>query len=151
MNRLYNKTVKNIECISRAVILDDDGKILLCHAKKAGHFYLPGGHIELNEPAASALSREISEELGISLINFDFIGAFENFYTQDDSEVHEVTLLFNSLEKVSAKNLISKESHIDFSWHSPKDMCNINILPRGFDKVIEKWIEGKKIIWHGFK
>ena len=48
---------------SRAIILDDEGRILICHL--GGVFLLPGGSIEKGETPLEATIREIHEETGM--------------------------------------------------------------------------------------
>ena len=55
-----------IEFIARAVFRKD-GEILLAHKIGESNTFLPGGHIELEEYAKEALSRELAEELGVGL------------------------------------------------------------------------------------
>ena len=44
------------------------GALLLVRVRNNEHWYLPGGKIEHNESAESALQRELREELGIVLV-----------------------------------------------------------------------------------
>ena len=57
---------------SAAVIPRADGSFLIARRPAgkvyAGYWELPGGKIELGEPAAAALTRELHEELGIDVI-----------------------------------------------------------------------------------
>ncbi len=50
------------------LIIERDGKILLVRVRDNVLWYLPGGTIEPGETAQEALVREVSEELGVSLI-----------------------------------------------------------------------------------
>ena len=58
--------------VSAAVILRADGSFLIARRPAgkvyAGYWEFPGGKIELGEPAAAALTRELHEELGIDVI-----------------------------------------------------------------------------------
>lgn len=45
-----------------------DDTLLLVRVRHNEHWYLPGGKIEPQESAESALQRELAEELGISLV-----------------------------------------------------------------------------------
>ena len=54
-----------IHVLVPAVILVDQ-QVLLARAKGAANTFLPGGHVELGEPMAEALNRELSEELGLA-------------------------------------------------------------------------------------
>ncbi len=60
-----------------ALLLNSQNQVLLGKRKnnyKAGYYGLPGGHIELNEPIAKAIKREITEETGMQLNNLDYVG-----------------------------------------------------------------------------
>ena len=48
-----------------AVVLNDDGEVLLVHHNKIGLWLYPGGHIDPNESPAEAAIREVAEETGI--------------------------------------------------------------------------------------
>ena len=54
-----------IHVLVRAVIIDQDN-ILLCQTLDlpVSFYFLPGGHVEHEESASSALIRELSEETG---------------------------------------------------------------------------------------
>lgn len=60
-----------------AIITNSKNQVLLGKRKnsyKAGLYGLPGGRIELNEPIATAITREVEEETGINDLEFSFIG-----------------------------------------------------------------------------
>jgi 8-oxo-dGTP pyrophosphatase MutT (NUDIX family) len=48
-----------------AVVLDDEGRVLLVHHNKIGMWLYPGGHIDPNEDPAQAALREVVEETGV--------------------------------------------------------------------------------------
>jgi 8-oxo-dGTP diphosphatase len=48
-----------------AIVLDDNGRVLLVHHNKVGLWLYPGGHIDPNEDPAQAALREVHEETGI--------------------------------------------------------------------------------------
>lgn len=53
--------------VSAAVILDDDGRLLVVRKAGTTAFMQPGGKPEPGESASETLSRELDEELGIRL------------------------------------------------------------------------------------
>ncbi len=53
--------------ISAACLLDDAGRLLLVRKRNTEAFMLPGGKAEPGEDALTALNRELSEELNLSL------------------------------------------------------------------------------------
>lgn len=70
-----------------AIITNSQNQVLLGKRKnsyKAGLYGLPGGRIELNEPIATAIIREVEEETGIKELSFTFVGVVrENQGTYD--------------------------------------------------------------------
>lgn len=59
-------------------------------------FRLPGGGIELGEPATEAVRREIREELQSEILDVEFIEVFENIYKYGGEQKHEIAFLFRA-------------------------------------------------------
>jgi 8-oxo-dGTP pyrophosphatase MutT (NUDIX family) len=53
--------------ISAACLIDDAGRLLLVRKRNTQAFMLPGGKAEPGEDARAALTRELEEELNLSL------------------------------------------------------------------------------------
>lgn len=51
--------------VSAAVIVDDQGRVLLVRKRGTTAFMQPGGKIDPGESALAALQRELAEELGV--------------------------------------------------------------------------------------
>lgn len=62
----------------RVVLMDKDGKIGICLAKKSErpHYKLPGGSVEKGEDIEVALRRETEEESGYTLSGIQPVGVF---------------------------------------------------------------------------
>lgn len=54
--------------IVAAVIVDDEGRVLLVRKHGSGTFIQPGGKREPGEDALTTLARELREELGVTLV-----------------------------------------------------------------------------------
>lgn len=98
-------TQSNIERFHVGVygILVIDNKILMIRKSRGaykGHLDLPGGRIEFGEKAEEALKREFTEEAGIAIDKYEFLGYQENFqdYKNTDGEnrkLHHLGLYFH--------------------------------------------------------
>lgn len=60
-----------------AVIRDDRGRLLTVRKRGTQRFMLPGGKPEPGEDDATALARELREELGVTVISARLLGRFE--------------------------------------------------------------------------
>lgn len=60
-----------------AVVRDGDGRLLTVRKRGTTHFMLPGGKRENGEDELAALTREIHEELGVTVVSATPLGRFE--------------------------------------------------------------------------
>lgn len=120
-----------IEVISRGVCIVDD-YLLLCHGRGHTNTYLPGGHIEKGESAATALVREIREELGVKAHVGRFLGVVENQFEQKGHQVDEINLLFE-LEIPGLEPGVDvpvAEDWLDFRWERLDNLVAANVEPK---------------------
>lgn len=107
-----------------AVIIHEN-KILAMHDERSPYYYLPGGRVSLHETAASAILREIKEELEIDAEIVRPLWLNESFFVEDvnHEKYHEICIYF--LINVSKTNLLAKgrkfvlheRKHIhEFEW-----------------------------------
>jgi len=59
---------------ARAVLLDNKGRVCLCHGKNRNYFKLPGGGRNTGELAYENLEREVREEVGYTIRNIIPLG-----------------------------------------------------------------------------
>jgi 8-oxo-dGTP diphosphatase len=112
--------------VAAAVILRDDGSFLLGQRPAgkvyAGYWEFPGGKIEAGEPAATALKRELHEELGIDVEHV------HPWITRDYDYVHAaVRLRFFRVVRWSG-TLQSRENQC-FTWQKPGHVDVSPLLP----------------------
>ena len=141
---LTNMQPRNFEICARAFI-QIDGKILLCQAKGKGHFFLPGGHVEFGETALEALTRELDEELGVSINNADFMGTVENIYREGENYHHEINLVFRV--ELETQNHTSKEDQISFTLFTREEFKKIAVLPLALKENIIQWFDDGKMFF----
>ena len=98
---------------------------------------LPGGHIEKNEIAITAIIREVKEETGL-----DFNPKFFNYFDEiiEDKKIHAVTLVYTGISK---GNLVKKNDEInDAQWVPIKDALNYELAFKHYE-IIKHYQENK--------
>ena len=106
----------HIEVIARGLLLRD-GEALLCRDVAAGYLYLPGGHVEFDEPAGAALEREFVEECGLQVRAGPLLLVTEERFEQKRRH-HELNLVFHvePARGPAPEAVASRESEITFEW-----------------------------------
>ncbi len=116
--RANNKINNNLEkhFTASALILNNEGKILLLYHKKLNVWLYPGGHIESNETPDEAVIREVFEETGLEV---EITGSPDNSLADKEADV---TVLQNPYvilcEHINGK---PPHYHIDLIY-----VCKIN-------------------------
>ncbi|MFH1866895.1 MAG: NUDIX domain-containing protein [Patescibacteria group bacterium] len=132
---------KTIEFLVRAIIIDEQGRILVCRKRGSDYYFFPGGHVEFSESSEQALRREIQEELGLVIESISFVGGTEHKFTEDRIEHHEINLVY----KVQVKEIKteSKEDHLEFFLFTKEQLQKGIIFP----EILKKHINDNKVFW----
>jgi 8-oxo-dGTP diphosphatase len=124
-----------------AGLLVQGGMVLLCHRSAARRWYpsvwdLPGGHIEPGEPAADALVRELSEELGI-LVPTPTAPPFAQIQGQDfDCRIWLV-------EQWGGTPSITSEEHDDMRWFAPLEVDDLPLAVESYRPLLTRASAGR--------
>ncbi|MEH0156764.1 NUDIX domain-containing protein [Limibacter armeniacum] len=87
----------NASAAVAAFILNEEGELLMAkrkHDPQAGTLDLPGGFVEVMEPAEDAVKREIMEELNLEVTHLEYFGSFPNEYLYKGMTYHTLDLAF---------------------------------------------------------
>lgn len=71
-----------------------DGRVLVHRFEHETFFCLPGGRVEMGEPAEEALYREIREEVGCEATIRRLLWVIDNHFVHRNRVVHELGLYF---------------------------------------------------------
>lgn len=140
---------KGINLIVRGVIIYNDHILLSTttqHNKEFGKdlYFLPGGHVDYNESAISALKREILEETYLQIEELKFMGALECSWNKKGKLYHEINLVY----RVNIQNLSlrtppkSSEPFIEFVWCPLSGISNYHILPEQLKPMLQEVAKG---------
>ena len=129
----------HIHNIARGLLVQSDD-IILCRAKDAEWFFLPGGHIEDGESAYTALGRELQEEIEeIDYSISSFVGACENIFPLEENVFqHELNIVFK-VDVPEGSDVVSVEDHIEFVKVTSEEFQNVKILPNTLHEGVIAW------------
>lgn len=144
---LERKSIKQWPPCARAIVVDDQGRVLLLKRKSntdchPSTWSLPGGVWEKGESAEQAARRETLEEAGLVLgkpttpqLNFQFPGG------------HGVVFLFN---KPMGNVLLDKAENTDYDWYLPSQLPT-PLFPQTEELVKGLLPERKALPWYTAK
>ncbi|MGY3777857.1 NUDIX hydrolase [Isobaculum melis] len=121
--------------------------ILLEKNFKGKHWSLPGGRILSGESSSDAIERELTEELGISVLHKDLFATAELFFTDTQLETarpfHEVSFYytidaFNETIPFVPNSYFNGYEHEDerFIWFPLANLNTLNFQPRQLKKML---------------
>lgn len=123
------ETIENLE-VGCAVIINEDGKILIAQRKPGVHlggfWEFPGGKREDGEGIEACLIREVYEELGVEILPRLFL-----FRRRHTYPAKEVLLDFYLCDYVCGRPY--RRDCLDFRWVAPDDLRRFRFLPADTD------------------
>ena len=123
--------------IRAAGILLSGEWVLLHHRSGEAVWALPGGRVELGESAAQALTRELAEELSLSVVCGPLVYVAENFFSHAGAHRHEVGLYFllsfqhESLKPPGGEPFagVERGKHLEFCWFQRYHLSGVGLKP----------------------
>ena len=118
-----------------AAMIVHEAHILVMQDEGIPHDYLPGGRVHLHEPAETALSRELREELDIDLPPHQLTFIAESFFTIDNTRYHEMCLYFlmeappELLQRGDAFTRVEGNEIHHFRWVKFEELRHLSFYP----------------------
>lgn len=124
LRQLIGKT-PIIMCGANAILLDNEGRVLLHHRRDNDTWGLPGGAMELGESLEETAVREVKEEVGLICRDFKLFNVYsgsELYYKYPDgNEVYNVTTTY-ICKNFSGKIQVEKNEGKDAQFFHIKDI-----------------------------
>lgn len=120
-----------------------EGKVLLQYDDSMLNYVLPGGRPELHEDSASALKREMIEELGIEINIERLLFIAENFFVDCGVRCHEISFIYLA-------NPVKAWDELKFEWPYCAKEGQTNIYFDWFDTCSLESIAGGGVLYPEF-
>ncbi|MCE8017893.1 NUDIX domain-containing protein [Halomonas sp. MCCC 1A17488] len=128
MNQARQATLR----IAAALILDDEGRMLLVRKRGTERFMQAGGKLEPGEPAETALRRELSEELGHPPVALQPLGEYSAPAANEPGcQVHAWLFLVTMPPRIAPAAEIA-----ELHWVTPREAQRLPLAALTRDHVL---------------
>lgn len=127
-----------------AIVVDDDGRVLLQRRTDNGMWALPGGAMNLGESLAQCAIRETHEETGLTVEITGIVGTYTNpghVFAYDDGEVRQEFSICLLARPAGGTLTVSDESH-EVRWFRPDQVDDLPMVP-SIRKRVDDWRQGR--------
>ena len=150
-------TDKGVFNFRTAAIIVQNGKLLVTKDDSAEHYYLPGGRVTMREKAEDALTRELKEELGVTVAPERAVWIAQSFFTPTGKKqrYHELCTYFTV--DASGTDLITRgdrfdspnEPSVHFAWFPFEELPYIDLRPAFLKTEVQNLPEHTQFITIG--
>lgn len=128
---------------SSAVVVDDEGRILLQRRSDSGNWALPGGAMDIGETFAESVIREVKEETGFDVRIERIVGIYSDpghVFAYDDGEVRQEFNICLACKIVGGELAVSGES-TDVRFVALDKVVGLT-MHESIRKRIEEYLDG---------
>lgn len=138
----------NVLRLAAAIVTDGDGRNLLVRKAGTSMFMQPGGKIEPGESALSALTRELSEELGIVVdpAETEYIGSFRAVAANEANTIVRAEVFFLSTPEVPVAGGEIEELLWIESVEALDD-AGVDVAPLTRESLLPLWAERRPTLF----
>jgi mutator protein MutT len=126
-----------------AIICDDEGRILLTRRAfdpYRGMLDLPGGFVDPGECVEDALKREILEELGVEVVEMEFLFSAPNRYVFSNYTVFTADLAFRCVVK-DIGNIITRDDVSEAIFVNPNLIDYDRIGSESIKTILKRYVK----------
>jgi 8-oxo-dGTP pyrophosphatase MutT (NUDIX family) len=126
-----------------ALVVDDQGRLLLQRRRDSGNWSLPGGTMDLGETLGGAVVRETREETGLDVELTGIVGVYtdpRHVIAYADGEVRQEFVVVFSARIVGGDLAVSDES-TEVAFINPADVPDLQ-MDQSVRLRIQHWLEG---------
>ena len=114
----------------RAIIFDSSHQHILVERNlgaRENYDNFPGGGLELGETLQECISREMNEEIGATVLDFEFLFLVENFILLEGEYVGGIELYCEV--KLESDEIESQEDGYEFLWIEVASLSDVDLRP----------------------
>lgn len=122
-----NRYINPIPCVDVAIFNKDHTKLLLAKKRYENKWRFIGGHVDRGENLETAVHREVYEESGLEISEFEYVGSFivdDWRYRGENNNI--ITMFFK------AKVIFGKEEPnddiVDLKWFNVSEICSETMI-----------------------
>jgi 8-oxo-dGTP pyrophosphatase MutT (NUDIX family) len=123
-----------------AVVVDEQGHVLLHRRRDNGLWALPGGVMEVGESISETAVRETWEETGYRVRARYVVGVYSDprhVFSYDDGEVRQEFSVCIACDLIGGRPAVSAESH-EVAWHAPDQISDLAMHHRVRVRVLDR-------------
>jgi 8-oxo-dGTP pyrophosphatase MutT (NUDIX family) len=121
--------------VSAAVIVDDEGRVLVVRKHGTVRFMQPGGKPEAGESAAETLIRELHEELGLQLDEAD-LQPLGTFISEAANEVGHRVVAEAFAITIDSSAATAQAELAELRWITPSDVATLPLAPLSLEHLL---------------
>jgi 8-oxo-dGTP pyrophosphatase MutT (NUDIX family) len=133
-----------------------DGPVLVQRFEGEEFWCLPGGRVEMGEPAEEALAREMREELGSEAGVGRLLWVIDNFFRYRGVDYHELGLYFvitlpEGCSQAAGGPWTAPEldgTLMHFAWHAPDRLGELDLKPSCLKQMLRKLPKHAEYVVH---